>query len=298
MKGRTVTELSISTTAGVFDAIVAGPPGGRPVLLLHGFPQTGLAWQQQIAALAAHGYRVVAPDQRGYSPGVRPQRPEDYRISVLVDDVVAITEELGWAAFDLVGHDWGGAVAWWTAHAHPGRVRTLTVASTPHPRALAAALRTDEDQRERSRYMLDWRETPATEERMLANGAEELRAAYAGRIPQDSADAYVRHLSRPGALTAALNWYRAGRPDGAIGAIDVPTLYVWSTEDSAFGPAAAQGTGQWVDGPYRFETLQGVSHWVSEEAPETLSRLLLEQLRTHGQYGTTANTPSADSQQR
>ena len=298
MKGRTVTELSISTPAGVFDAIVAGPPGGRPVLLLHGFPQTGLAWQQQIAALAAHGYRVVAPDQRGYSPGVRPQRPEDYRISVLVDDVVAITEELGWAAFDLVGHDWGGAVAWWTAHAHPGRVRTLTVVSTPHPRALAAALRTDEDQRERSRYMLDWRETPATEERMLANGAEELRAAYAGRIPQDSADAYVRHLSRPGALTAALNWYRAGRPDGTIGAIDVPTLHVWSTEDSAFGPAAAQGTGQWVNGPYRFETLQGVSHWIPEEAPETLSRLLLEQLRTHGQYGTTANTPSADSQQR
>ena len=125
MRGGIVTELSISTGAGVFDAIVAGPPEGRPVLLLHGFPQTKLAWRRQIAALAEHGYRVVAPDQRGYSPGARPQRPEDYRIGLLVDDVVAITEELGWAAFDLVGHDWGGAVAWWTAHAHPGRVRTL-----------------------------------------------------------------------------------------------------------------------------------------------------------------------------
>lgn len=293
-----MTELSISTAAGVFDAIVAGPPEGRPVLLLHGFPQTGLVWQRQIAALAAHGYRVVAPDQRGYSPGARPERPEDYRISVLVDDVVAITEELGWAAFDLVGHDWGGAVAWWTAGAHPGRVRTLTVVSTPHPGALATTLRTDQDQRERSHYMIDWRETPATEERMLAGDAEELRAAYAGKIPQDSAEAYVRHLSQPGALTAALNWYRAGRPDGAIGVIDVPTLYVWSTEDSAFGPAAAKGTGQWVNGPYRFETLQGVSHWVPEEAPETLSRLLLEHLRAHGEYGTTANTPSVDSQKR
>jgi pimeloyl-ACP methyl ester carboxylesterase len=293
-----MTQLSISTAAGVFDAIVAGPPEGRPVLLLHGFPQTGLVWQRQIAALAAHGYRVVAPDQRGYSPGARPERPEDYRISVLVDDVVAITEELGWAAFDLVGHDWGGAVAWWTADAHPSRVRTLTVVSTPHPGALATTLRTDQDQRERSHYMIDWRETPATEERMLAGDAEELRAAYAGKIPQDSADAYVRHVSQPGALTAALNWYRAGRPDGAIGVIDVPTLYVWSTEDSAFGPAAAQETGQWVNGPYRFETLQGVSHWVPEEAPETLSRLLLEHLRAHGEYRTTANTPSVDSQKR
>jgi pimeloyl-ACP methyl ester carboxylesterase len=298
MKGRTVTELSISIDAGVFDATVAGPPEGRPVLLLHGFPQTRLVWQRQIAALAAHGYRVVAPDQRGYSPGARPERPEDYRISVLVDDVVAITEELGWASFDLVGHDWGGAVAWWTADAHPGRVRTLTVVSTPHPGALATTLRTDKDQRERSQYMIAWRETPATEERMLAGDAEALRATYAGKVPQASAEAYVRHLSQPGALTAALNWYRAGRPDGAIGVIEVPTLYVWSTQDSAFGPAAARETGQWVNGPYRFETLQGVSHWVPEEAPETLSRLLLEHLRAHGESGTTANTPSVDSKKR
>ncbi|MFD7461277.1 MULTISPECIES: alpha/beta fold hydrolase [unclassified Streptomyces] len=279
-----VTQLSIPTGAGVFDAIAAGPPEGRPVLLLHGFPQTGLVWRRQIAALAAHGYRVVAPDQRGYSPGARPQRPEDYRIGLLVDDVVAISEQLGWAAFDLVGHDWGGAVAWWTAHTHPGRVRTLTVVSTPHPGALANTLRTDEDQRARSQYMIDWRETPATEERMLAHDARTLRGFYAETVPRDSADAYVRHLSQPGALTAALNWYRAGRPDGAIGVIDVPTLYVWSTGDSAFGPAAAQETARWVDGPYRFETLPGVSHWIPEEAPDTLSRLLLDHLRAHGEH--------------
>ncbi|MFE0250844.1 alpha/beta fold hydrolase [Streptomyces sp. NPDC059010] len=279
-----MVDLSISTRAGVFDAIAAGPPEGRPVLLLHGFPQTGLVWQRQIATLAEHGYRVVAPDQRGYSPGARPQRPEDYRMSHLVDDVVAITEELGWAAFDLVGHDWGGAVAWWTADAHPRRLRTLTVVSTPHPGALATTLRTDQDQRHRSQYMIDWRETPTTEERMLADNARELRTLYAGKVPPDHVDTYVRHLSRPGALTAALNWYRAGRPDGTIGVIDVPTLYVWSTKDSAFGQAAAQETGRWVKGPYRFETLQGVSHWVPEEAPETLSRLLLGHLRTHDQH--------------
>ncbi|WP_330352740.1 alpha/beta hydrolase [Streptomyces chartreusis] len=293
-----MTELSISTGAGVFDAIAAGPPEGRPVLLLHGFPQTALAWQRQIAELAEQGCRVVAPDQRGYSPGARPQRPEDYRMSLLVDDVVAITEELGWAAFDLVGHDWGGAVAWWTAAAHPGRIRTLTVASTPHPGALATALRTDEDQRSRSHYMIDWRDTPATEERMLAHDAELLRALYAGKVPQASVEAYVRHLSRPGALTAALNWYRAGRPDGKIGTIDVPTLYIWSTSDSAFGPTAARETERWVNGPYRFEPIPDVTHWVPEEAPETLNRLLLEHLRAHGQYGTAAHTPSPDSSER
>ncbi|MFI0961792.1 alpha/beta fold hydrolase [Streptomyces sp. NPDC021080] len=274
--------MSISTAAGVFDAVTAGPPDGRPVLLLHGFPQTGLAWREQIAALAAEGYRVVAPDQRGYSPGVRPERAEDYRISLLVADVVAITEELGWPAFDLVGHDWGGAVAWWTASAHPGRVRTLTVVSTPHPGALAEALRTDDDQRARSRYMIDWRETPATEQRLLADDARLLRALYAGKVPSAGADAYVRHLSRPGALTAALNWYRSGRPDGTIGVIEVPTLYVWSTEDTAFGAAPARETGHWVEGPYRFEVLPGLSHWIPEEAPGTLNRLLLEHLGAHG----------------
>ncbi|MFG2949692.1 alpha/beta fold hydrolase [Streptomyces adustus] len=279
-----MTELNISTTAGVFDATAAGPAEGRPVLLLHGFPQTRLAWDRQITALAAHGYRVVAPDQRGYSPGARPERPDDYRISLLVDDVLAITEELGWTTFDLVGHDWGGAVAWWTADAHPGRIRTLTVVSTPHPGALADALRTDEDQRARSHYMLDWRETPKTENDMLADGADSLRALYAGKVPQASADAYIRQLSQPGALTAALNWYRSGRPRHAIGTIDVPTLYIWSTDDAAFGPAAAQGTEQWVNAPYRFEALRGISHWIPEEAPETLNRLLIEHLQTHEEH--------------
>ncbi|MFF9154482.1 alpha/beta fold hydrolase [Streptomyces sp. NPDC014846] len=273
--------MSIATGTGVFDAIAAGPPEGRPVLLLHGFPQTALVWERQLGALAARGHRAVAPDQRGYSPGARPERPEDYRMDLLVDDVTAIADALGWASFDLVGHDWGGAVAWWTAHAHPGRVRTLTIVSAPHPGALATALRTDEDQRGRSRYMIDWRETPATEERMLADDARVLRGLYAGKVPPEHAGTYLRRLSGPGALTAALNWYRAGRPDAAIGAVEVPTLYVWSTGDSAFGPAAARETERWVEAPYRFETLRDVGHWVPEEAPEALNRLLLDHLRAH-----------------
>ncbi|MZE75952.1 alpha/beta fold hydrolase [Streptomyces xinghaiensis] len=273
-------QVRIPTSRGVFDAITAGPEDGRPVLLLHGFPQTGLVWERQITALADRGFRVAAPDQRGYSPGARPEDPAEYAMDALVADVVAITGELGWPVFDLVGHDWGGAVAWWTADAHPDRLRTLTVVSTPHPGALASTLRTDPDQRARSRYMTEWRD-PATERRMLADGARELRALYGDAVPADRVEEYVRHLSPPGALTGALNWYRGGRPGHAIGTTSVPTLYVWGTEDMAFGPAAAEETGSRVGGPYRFERLPGVGHWVPEEVPGVLNRLLLEHLRTH-----------------
>ena len=270
--------LSIPTAAGSFDAIAAGPPEGRPVLLLHGFPEAAIQWSHQLAVLGREGFRAVAPDQRGYSPGVRPQRPADYAMSLLVDDVLAMADALGWSRFDLVGHDWGGAVAWWTADAHPGRLRSLSVVSTPHPAALGAALRTDEDQQLMSRYMRDWQDR-STERRMLADGAAALRRIYDRRVPPSHIDEYVARLSEEGALTAALNWYRAGRPDGKAGPITVPTLYVWSTEDVALGSTAALATADHVAGPYRFEMLEDVSHWVPEEAPEALAGLLLEHLR-------------------
>lgn len=272
-----IEHVSIPAPAGSFDAIASGPEDGRPVLLLHGFPQAALAWEDQVAALGSHGYRAVAPDQRGYSPGVRPERPAEYGISELVGDVVAIADGLGWGRFHLVGHDWGGAVAWWTADAHPDRLRTLSVVSTPHPGALAHALRSDEDQQLRSRYMTEWRET-STERRMLENNADALRRMFEWKVEPSRVDEYVRRLSEPGALTAALNWYRSGRPDGSLGKIEVPTMYVWSTDDVAFGSTAAMETENWVSGIYRFEMLEDVSHWVLEEVPGVLSALLLEHL--------------------
>jgi pimeloyl-ACP methyl ester carboxylesterase len=274
-----IEQVSISTPAGTFDAIAAGPLDGRPVLLLHGFPEAAVAWEHQVAVLGAAGYRAVAPDQRGYSPGVRPEQPAQYGVDELVGDVLAMADELGWNRFDLVGHDWGGAVAWWTAAGHPDRLRTLTVVSTPHPGALAQALRTDEDQHLRSRYMTEWRQAPVTERRMLEDDAAALRRMFEWKVPPSRVEEYVQRLREPGALTAALNWYRAGRPSVKIDEVSVPTMYVWSTEDVAFGSTAALDTEKWVTGPYRFEMLEDVSHWVLEEAPEALSSLLLEQLR-------------------
>lgn len=269
----------MQTAEGVFDAIAAGPEDGRPVLFLHGFPEAAVEWEHQVAVLGRAGFRAVAFDQRGYSPGVRPERALEYDMESLVGDVLAVADALGWSRFDLVGHDWGGAVAWWTAHEHPERLRKLAVVSTPHPRALFDAMRTDEDQHMRSAYMTEWRSS-TTEKRMLADNGAALRQMFEWQVPPSRVDEYLRRLAEPGALTAALNWYRAGRPGGGIEQVSVPTLYVWSTEDVAFGSTAAFATEKWVSGPYRFEMLEDVSHWVPEQAPEALTALLLEHLGT------------------
>ncbi|OLT44605.1 haloalkane dehalogenase [Saccharomonospora sp. CUA-673] len=269
--------LSIPTPAGDFDAIAAGPHDGRPVLLLHGFPEAAIEWEHQVARLGAEGFRAVAPDQRGCSPGVRPDDVAAYAMDELVGDVVAMADALEWSRFDLVGHDWGGAVAWWTADRHPDRLRSLTAVSTPHPRALGRALREDEDQALRSQYMRDW-QSSRTEQRMLADDADALRRMYEWKVPRGHVDDYVERLSEPGALTAALNWYRAPNPKERMGEVTVPTLYVWSTEDVAFGSTAALATGDWVSGPYEFQMLEDVTHWVPEEAPEQLTALLLDHL--------------------
>ncbi|MBP2322949.1 pimeloyl-ACP methyl ester carboxylesterase [Kibdelosporangium banguiense] len=132
-RGETITPLRIPTAAGTFDAVAAGPCNGRKVLLLHGFPQSGIAWKGQLQALARAGYRAVAPDQRGYSPDVRPLAVEDYWLDYAVDDVVAMADALGWYRFDLVGQDWGAAVGWIAAARYTHRVRTLATVSLPRP---------------------------------------------------------------------------------------------------------------------------------------------------------------------
>jgi pimeloyl-ACP methyl ester carboxylesterase len=260
-----------------------GPPDGRLVLLLHGFPQTSMSWEAVMGRLAAAGHRAVAFDQRGYSPGARPSEVADYAVPHLIADVLAVADDLGGHRFDLVGHDWGGAVAWAVAGAHPDRVRTLSVASTPHPLAFAAAVRGElgGDQASKSGYA-DFFRTSDAEGFFLGNDAAALRGMYTA-LPKAAADEYVRVLSEPGAMTAALNWYRATRFQDFVdpGPITSPTLYVWSTDDMALGREAAEATGSHVEGPYRFEILEGVSHWVPEEGAEDFSRFLLEHLAAH-----------------
>ncbi|MEV4316314.1 alpha/beta hydrolase [Actinocrispum sp. NPDC049592] len=276
-----IEHIGISTPQGRFDALAAGPDDGRPVLLLHGFPEASTEWEHQLATLSAAGCRAVAPDQRGYSPGVRPERPEDYSIEEVAGDALAIADELGWSRFDLVGHDWGGSVAWHVAAENPDRLRTLTVVSTPHPGAYARAVRTDEDQQLRSSYIPNLQNVRTAEKQLLANNASSLKALFEGVVPHGHVREYVERLSEPGALVAALNWYRGIKFSGHTDKVKVPTLYVWGTEDAAFGSTAALSTGEWVEGPYRFEMFEDISHWLPEQADEGLSRLLLEHLSAH-----------------
>ncbi|HET7489971.1 MAG TPA: alpha/beta hydrolase [Acidimicrobiales bacterium] len=274
-----------------FTGLAEGPPDGPLVLLLHGFPQTSHEWRHQLPALAGAGYRAVAFDQRGYSPGARPEGVEHYRMHHLLADVLAVADGSGAERFDLVGHDWGGAVAWAVAMEQPQRVRTLTAVSMPHPAAFAAALLGgDPEQEKKSSYIEVLRAEGVAEAMLLAGGGEGLRRVLAatGYPDPPAADPYVRVLSEPGALTAALSWYRAITPADAAGwaagghrgRVAVPTLYVWGDGDAALGRKAAESTASWVDGPYRFEVLEGIGHWIPEEVPETLNRLLLEHLAT------------------
>ncbi len=263
----------------VFDALAAGPSDGELVLVLHGFPQSSSTWTAQLIALAAAGYRAVAPDQRGYSPRARPEGKEQYRIGHLVDDALGMADRLGAAQFHVVGHDWGAVVAWHLAGRHRSRVLSLTALSVPHPIAFAIALLSPgTDQRSRSSYIALFRRAEVAEAAMLAGGLEALLKASA--YPLDTKECVAR-MSEPGALTGALNWYRAidfGLV-ARVRAITVPTLFVWSTGDVALGREGAEATGRHVVGPYRFEVLEGVSHWIPEEVPEVLTGLLLEHLR-------------------
>ncbi|WP_433270481.1 alpha/beta fold hydrolase [Actinosynnema sp. CS-041913] len=277
-----LTRQRIATDAGTFDAIATGPATGRKVLLLHGVPECGIEWRHQLRALAAHGYRAVAPDLRGYSPGVRPKHVDGYRLEHAVQDVREIADALGWKRFDLVGHDWGAIVAWIAAARYPLRVRTLTAVSAPHPGALAQALRTDPDQQRRW-SCLDHLRTPGVAEReLLADNAARLRAGWPSAIAPERVNQYVRKLTEPGALTAVLNWYRANPVvSGTYRPVSVPTRFLWGENDQVIGPEAAQNTGRWVTGPYWFEVMADTGHFIPEEAAEETTLHLLDHLATY-----------------
>ncbi len=274
--------IEIAVGPLTFDGLAAGPEGGEPVLLLHGFPQTSRAWAPQVEALGAAGYRAVAFDQRGYSPRARPAELEAYRSPELIAGVIGVAGALGLDRFHLVGHDWGGAVAWQVGGRHAERLPTLTVVSTPHPAAMGLALAggLGGDQADRWGHMELFR-APDSQDQFLANDAQGLRNLYGlSGMPEGKAEPYLEALGTPEALGAALNWYRAADLTlvEGLGPITSPTMYVWSTDDLALGREAAEATGRFVAGPYRFEVLEGVGHWVSEQVPERLNELLLDHL--------------------
>jgi len=279
-----IRQMEIEVGEFVFDAIAAGPPTGEPVMLLHGFPSTSHQFEHQVRALGAAGYYAVAPDQRGYSPRARPAMVEQYSMQYLVEDVIAMADQLGFERFHLVGHDWGANVTWAVGGNHPERLISLNPISVPHPLAFTQALLdSDSDQAQRSSYITFF-QTPNSQDVLLANDAQLLRNIYTG-VNEEDIEVYLEALGTPEALSAALNWYRALNFGSSlvVGQIDLPTLFIWSDEDAALGPDGAMFTVNFVDGPYKLEILEGVNHWVTDITPEAVSQLLLEHIEAYSE---------------
>ena len=285
MSATRTTEIPASGFRFVAD--VAGQTGAPLVLLLHGFPQTRYTWRHQLPALASAGFRALAPDQRGYSPGARPSGIASYAVDALLADALALAEACGSARFHLVGHDWGGQLAWLLAARHPDRVRTLTVLSRPHPAAFARALASDPAQSERSKHHRAFQD-PNTAQLLIEDGARRLRRMLRDHgVPDSDADAYVAPLATHAAIDAALHWYRASF-QGASGLsladtppVQRPTLFLWGDADLTVGRAAAEATRDFVRAPYRFVEVPGAGHFLTDQAADAVTRELLAHLAAH-----------------
>jgi pimeloyl-ACP methyl ester carboxylesterase len=268
----------------VFDALTAGVADAPLVLLLHGFAESFHMWRAQLPALAVAGYYAVAPSQRGYSPGARPSTddPANYRFDLLMDDALDIVAACGHGSrrFHVVGHDWGGSIAWGIAERRPERIASLTVLSRPHPNAFNRALfMPDGEQARRSRHHR-WFLEPGAVERVLAEDARWLRERLAGSgVPPAAIEEHLSVIGNVPAMESALAWYRArGAIRAPLGQIKVPTLYIWGEADDTVGRVAAEGTHEFVQAPYRFEALPGIGHFVAEQAPTRVTELLLAHL--------------------
>jgi|FLYL01.1.fsa_nt_gi pimeloyl-ACP methyl ester carboxylesterase len=260
-----------------------GPKDGPAVLLVHGFPDSARLWRNQVPVLAEAGFRVLAPDLRGYGRSDRPAEVEAYALHEVVADLVAVLDAAGVERVHYVGHDWGAAIGWYMALREPGRVASLVALSVGHPNAFrAAGIR----QKEKSWYMLLFQFPGVAEEWLSRNDWETVRT-WLGQPSE--IEHWIADLSRPGALSAALGLYRANMTPEALVAppMDLPPLSqdvmgVWSDRDGALVEEQMTGSARYVAGEWRYERLEGVSHWIPVDAPQPLSRLLVDWLSSRG----------------
>ena len=252
------------------------------MVLLHGFPQRTSSWDEVVPLLHAAGLRTLVLDQRGYCATARPAGRRAYRLSELVSDVIALLDavdpaEAGRTAAHVVGHDWGAAVAWGIASAHPERVRSLVPVSVPHPAAFLKAMVTS-DQLLRSWY-IGFFQIPWLPERALTSrlGLAERALAGMGMTPSMIAR-FRREMVADGAVSGGLGWYRAlafASPSVSTTKVRVPPTFVWGDHDPALGRGGAALTADNVDADYRFVEMDGVSHWIPEERPADLAREII-----------------------
>ncbi|WP_370325844.1 alpha/beta fold hydrolase [Euzebya sp.] len=261
-----------------FRVRVAGPEDGVPVLLLHGYPQTARAWAPVVPALVAAGHRVIAPDQRGYSPGASPEAVEAYAFDAVVADAVGLLDALGADRAHVVGHDWGGAVAWQVAGRHPERVRSVAVLQTPHPTAFARDLRRSWQAKLRFSYAMLLR-IRGSERVLGAGGGALLRLALrASGLPR-GAD-LVTDADR---LRTAQNWYRAfsGRALAGLPDVTVPALFVFGVRDPVFMETTAEATAAHCTGPYAYRPIRDAGHWIVDTHAWVVADALVAHIGEH-----------------
>lgn len=253
---------------------------GPPVLLLHGFPDSSALWRHQIPALVGAGFRVVAPDLRGFGESDKPQHVEGYRLHLVAGEVTTLLNTLGLDRVHVVGHDWGASLAWILAAFSPERVDRLAVLSIGHP---AANLPRTIEQRERSWYMLFFQFEGVAEELLQRDDWRLMREWLHGFGDEQR---YLADLTKPGALTAGLNWYRANlhpsrelKPMRPVPAVAAPTLGMWGSLDAYVTEAPMKRSGEFVTGSWRYERFEGASHWLQLDEPDRVNELLLEHLR-------------------
>ena len=279
-----------------FHCVTAGE--GPLVLLLHGFPEFWYSWRHQIPALAGAGFTVVAPDLRGYNDSDKPEGIEAYRMSAIVGDVAGLIRAFGREQAVIVGHDWGGAVAYAFAMANPDMTQALAVLNCPHPADFSRALMGGKslEQMKKSWYMFFF-QLPEIPEQLLAADDFRLLKAFAysqarrGTFSAKDLKAYTEAFSKPGALTGGINWYRAmlrhsthasgvgTRPARLFPPISAPTLVIWGERDHFLGKELTRGMTRHFRGKFRVRYLPGVSHWIQQEAPGRVNALLIKFLK-------------------
>jgi pimeloyl-ACP methyl ester carboxylesterase len=265
----------------------AGPANGRLVILLHGFPEYWGAWRKYIGVLAAAGYHVIAPDQRGYNLSGKPVEVSAYDLEVLAADVIGLATHFGSHRFTVIGHDWGGSVGWWIATRHAERLEQLAVLNAPHPLIWREAMQNHPEQRRRSRYVQFFR-LPWLPELLLRRGRFRALAqgisdrARPDTVTPEELGRYHAAWSAPGALTAMLNWYRAflrkDWPASTNCRIASPVLLIWGERDSYGVRDLAEASLRLCDNG-RAEYFKNATHWVQHDEPERCREILLEFLK-------------------
>ncbi len=263
-------------------AALAGPEDGVPIILLHGFPDAWFSWESQISTLTTEGFRVIAPDQRGYNRSDKPRGKENYRMELLVKDILGLAEKLNLKTFHLVGHDFGAMVAWWIAIYYPERVASLVISNVPHPKIMNDFLRSHFSQMRKSWYTFFFKIPIIPEKILRVRNWKFLSTAMAKGLSKEQRDRYRDAWSQPNAITSMINWYRAFGKKFSTKArslkVDIPTLILWGKKDPHLSYEMAKlSVDMCTD--CKLITFENASHWVHQDDPEEYNKCLISFLK-------------------